>query len=61
MATKRPKERSFPKLEFTDSEAGALDFPSSKSRATPTSSRPSCAPPCTRTSRSTCSPTRTGI
>jgi propane monooxygenase small subunit len=26
------KTRSFPKLEFTDSEAGALDFPSSKSR-----------------------------
>jgi propane monooxygenase small subunit len=28
-----PKERSFPKIEFTDSEAGALEFPSSKSRA----------------------------
>jgi propane monooxygenase small subunit len=27
------KERSFPKIEFTDSEAGALTFPSSKSRA----------------------------
>lgn len=27
------KERSFPKLEFTDSEAGALTFPSSKSRS----------------------------
>jgi propane monooxygenase small subunit len=26
------KTRSFPKIEFTDSEAGALDFPSSKSR-----------------------------
>lgn len=26
------KERSFPKIEFTDSEAGALTFPSSKSR-----------------------------
>lgn len=26
------KERSFPKIEFTDSEAGALEFPSSKSR-----------------------------
>jgi propane monooxygenase small subunit len=28
-----PKVRSFPKIEFTDSEAGALEFPSSKSRA----------------------------
>lgn len=27
------KTRSFPKIEFTDSEAGALTFPSSKSRA----------------------------
>lgn len=27
------KERSFPKIEFTDSEAGAQEFPSSKSRA----------------------------
>ena len=27
------KERSFPKIEFTDSEAGALTFPSSKSRS----------------------------
>lgn len=27
------KQRSFPKIEFTDSEAGALEFPSSKSRA----------------------------
>lgn len=26
------KKRSFPKIEFTDSEAGALTFPSSKSR-----------------------------
>ncbi|MGX7727959.1 aromatic/alkene monooxygenase hydroxylase subunit beta [Rhodococcus sp. 2H158] len=26
------KHRSFPKIEFTDSEAGALDFPSSRSR-----------------------------
>lgn len=26
------KERSFPTIEFTDSEAGALEFPSSKSR-----------------------------
>lgn len=26
------KERSFPRVEFTDSEAGALEFPSSKSR-----------------------------
>ncbi len=26
------KHRSFPKIEFTDSEAGALEFPSSKSR-----------------------------
>ncbi len=32
-----------------------------RAAATPTSSRPSCAPRCTRTSRSTCSPTRTGI
>lgn len=30
--TARSKERSFPKIEFTDSEAGALEFPSSKSR-----------------------------
>src|SRR6266566_4339472 len=28
-----PKQRSFPTIEFTDSEAGALEFPSSKSRA----------------------------
>ncbi|MEV6641476.1 aromatic/alkene monooxygenase hydroxylase subunit beta [Amycolatopsis sp. NPDC051371] len=33
MATPAPKVRSFPKVEFTDSEAGALEFPSSKSRA----------------------------
>ncbi|SFW80068.1 aromatic/alkene monooxygenase hydroxylase subunit beta [Amycolatopsis australiensis] len=33
MATPAPKARSFPKVEFTDSEAGALEFPSSKSRA----------------------------
>ncbi|MFG1817628.1 aromatic/alkene monooxygenase hydroxylase subunit beta [Kribbella sp. NPDC049174] len=26
------KQRSFPRIEFTDSEAGALEFPSSKSR-----------------------------
>lgn len=26
------KERSFPRIEFTDSEAGALEFPSSRSR-----------------------------
>ena len=26
------KPRSFPKIELTDAEAGALDFPSSKSR-----------------------------
>ncbi|MHB1612812.1 MAG: aromatic/alkene monooxygenase hydroxylase subunit beta [Actinomycetes bacterium] len=33
MATSTPsKERSFPRPEFTDAEAGALDFPSSKSR-----------------------------
>ena len=32
-APEKPKERSFPKIEFTDSEAGALDFPSSKSRS----------------------------
>jgi propane monooxygenase small subunit len=31
-ATPAPKVRSFPRVEFTDSEAGALDFPSSKSR-----------------------------
>jgi propane monooxygenase small subunit len=31
-ATPAPKARSFPKMEFTDSEAGALEFPSSKSR-----------------------------
>jgi propane monooxygenase small subunit len=27
------KRRSFPKIEFTDSEAGALEFPSSRSRS----------------------------
>ena len=27
-----PRGRSFPSIEFTDAEAGALDFPSSKSR-----------------------------
>ena len=32
-APEKPKERSFPKIEFTDSEAGALVFPSSKSRS----------------------------
>ncbi|RSM72959.1 toluene hydroxylase [Amycolatopsis sp. WAC 01375] len=31
-ATPAPKVRSFPAVEFTDSEAGALEFPSSKSR-----------------------------
>ncbi|WP_160104078.1 toluene hydroxylase, partial [Rhodococcus sp. T7] len=31
-ATSEPKQRSFPKIEFTDSEAGALEFPSSRSR-----------------------------
>ena len=31
-ATAEPKQRSFPKIEFTDSEAGAKEFPSSKSR-----------------------------
>ncbi|HVQ52095.1 MAG TPA: toluene hydroxylase, partial [Mycobacterium sp.] len=31
-APEKTKERSFPKIEFTDSEAGALVFPSSKSR-----------------------------
>ncbi|HEY5854560.1 MAG TPA: aromatic/alkene monooxygenase hydroxylase subunit beta [Aldersonia sp.] len=31
-ASTPPKERSFPTIEFTDSEAGAIDFPSSKSR-----------------------------
>lgn len=30
--TAAPKTRSFPKVEFTDSEAGALEFPSSRSR-----------------------------
>ena len=30
--TDAPKVRSFPKVEFTDSEAGALEFPSSRSR-----------------------------
>ncbi|MEV0946489.1 aromatic/alkene monooxygenase hydroxylase subunit beta [Rhodococcus sp. NPDC049939] len=32
-ATTGSKNRSFPTIEFTDSEAGALDFPSSKSRS----------------------------
>ncbi|WAL68069.1 aromatic/alkene monooxygenase hydroxylase subunit beta [Amycolatopsis cynarae] len=32
-ATSAPKGRSFPKVEFTDSEAGALEFPGSKSRS----------------------------
>ncbi len=32
-ATKGARQRSFPKIEFTDSEAGALEFPSSKSRS----------------------------
>lgn len=32
-APEKPKERSFPKIEFTDSEAGARVFPSSKSRS----------------------------
>ena len=27
------KPRSFPRIEFTDSEAGALEFPSSTSRS----------------------------
>lgn len=31
-ATAEPARRSFPRIEFTDAEAGALDFPSSKSR-----------------------------
>ena len=31
-APAKTKQRSFPKIEFTDSEAGALEFPSSKSR-----------------------------
>ncbi|MEU0470889.1 MULTISPECIES: aromatic/alkene monooxygenase hydroxylase subunit beta [unclassified Amycolatopsis] len=31
--TSSAKTRSFPKVEFTDSEAGALEFPSSKSRS----------------------------
>lgn len=31
-ATTEAKQRSFPRIEFTDSEAGALEFPSSKSR-----------------------------
>ena len=29
----QPKERSLPKVELTDAEAGALEFPSSKSRS----------------------------
>jgi propane monooxygenase small subunit len=33
MTQATPRERSFPKIEFTDSEAGALAFPSSTSRA----------------------------
>ncbi|WP_037370746.1 aromatic/alkene monooxygenase hydroxylase subunit beta [Amycolatopsis orientalis] len=32
MASSPTATRSFPKVEFTDSEAGALEFPSSKSR-----------------------------
>jgi propane 2-monooxygenase small subunit len=32
-ATSESKQRSFPKIEFTDSEAGALEFPSSRSRS----------------------------
>lgn len=31
-ATTGTKQRSFPSIEFTDSEAGALEFPSSRSR-----------------------------
>ncbi len=31
-ATAEPQRRSFPRIEFTDAEAGALEFPSSKSR-----------------------------
>lgn len=31
-ATVDPARRSFPRIEFTDAEAGALEFPSSKSR-----------------------------
>lgn len=31
-ATTEPKQRSFPTIEFTDSEAGAKEFPSSRSR-----------------------------
>ncbi|WP_241383731.1 aromatic/alkene monooxygenase hydroxylase subunit beta [Rhodococcus sp. CH91] len=31
-ATAEPHRRSFPRIEFTDAEAGALEFPSSKSR-----------------------------
>lgn len=30
--SEKPRERSFPSIEFTDSEAGAREFPSSKSR-----------------------------
>lgn len=33
MVTKQKKQRSFPKPEFTDAEAGALEFPSSGSRS----------------------------
>ncbi len=32
MAETTQERRSFPRIEFTDSEAGALDFPSAKSR-----------------------------
>ncbi|WP_066911280.1 aromatic/alkene monooxygenase hydroxylase subunit beta [Millisia brevis] len=32
-ATTSAGQRSFPKIEFTDSEAGALEFPSSRSRS----------------------------
>lgn len=31
-ATAEPQRRSFPRIEFTDAEAGAREFPSSKSR-----------------------------
>ena len=51
------KERSVPKPVFTDAEAGAKEFPSSQAAASTTSRRASAARPCTRTSRSTSSPT----
>ena len=42
-------ERSVPKPVFTDAEAGAKEFPSSRSRSYNYSSRASAAPRSTRT------------